>query len=735
VNRWVAQCVVWLVLPLSVVAGTAAGGASDSRVNAGDPDGLFGAFIERFPAELRTQARVIWQDTAGATAAGPATEIASLPEVGDKDLAAAMETDHRQAFLADVRQLRSQLDDAMARWRRTADALARWQAFVERVESVAGLGPVYLEALAVIRQLEAQDTAHQAEAQAIQRRIDRLRVEVALQKVATNFTGWDWLVIAVYLVFTTVLGGILAGRQADMKDFFLAGRKLPWLAVCGSIIATEVSAATFLIAPALVFSAGGDMTYIQLAVGTILARFVIGYFFVPAYYQRQIYSPYEYIGRRLGPQARHLTTGLFMVGGILAQGARVYIAGKALQVVTGTDMTTAIVLIGLVSIAWTVMGGIATVVWTDAIQCVLFIVGAVAALLFAAGKIDGGFAAMFNQAYHAGKLRAVNLSLDPHAAYTLWCGLIGFSVLTLASHGTDQLLVQRVFTCRGPVEARKAVVFSGLSQVLTYLLLFVGAGLFVYYKHVPMNAAERVIVDDDAMKVFAVYIVDVMPPALSGLLMAAIFATAISTLDSLLAALSQCTVAGLYKPFVRPGASDRHYVWASRVIVVAWGVVLTTFAIWCDVIARSYADLIQFALAMAAYTYGALLGTFLLAFLPVRRDGSGLAWAVPLAMLTVFALNWHGPAAQGLVVVAVLVLAATAWRRFRAHPSRVIYIALAGVLVWILGLAVVGQTADGNPVHITLAWPWHFPIGTAVTFVLGMLLGNRQTGTVEDSHG
>ncbi len=551
-------------------------------------------------------------------------------------------------------------------------------------------------------------------------------VDAALDEIARNFTAWDWAVIVLYLVFTTILGGVLAGRQASIKDFFLGGRRLPWPAVCGSIIATELSAATFLIAPALVFSQGGDMTYIQLAFGTILARFVIGYLFIPVYYRREIYSPYEYMGDQLGPRVRNITTLLFMIGGILAQGARVYIAAKALQVVTGTDVTTSIVIIGIVSIGWTIMGGITTVIWTDAIQCLLFTLGAIAALLFAATTIDGGLATIVSEAGRAGKLRTINLSFDPKQAYTLWCGLIGFGVLTLASHGTDQLNVQRMFTCRNARDARKAIIFSGLSQGLTYLLLFVGAAVFVYYQHFPLSDAERIVVDDDAMKIFAIYIVDVMPPVLSGLLMAAIFATAISTLDSLLAALSQSTISLLYKPFFRPVASDRHYVRASRGIVVIWGVLLTAFAIYCDVIARSYADLLQFALAMAAYTYGALLGTFLLAFLPTERDDRGLMWGVPLSMLTVFALNWHQRVPQIIVVVASVVLLVQAVRHLRAEPLKIIYVALAVVLLLTISLVAVGQTPEGEPVHITLAWPWHFPIGTAITLALGYLVGNKR---------
>ncbi len=684
----------------------------------------FETFVAPFTSEQQDKARAVWEDIE-APSPGTPHDIA-IDEVSDDDLFASVTAKDKEAVLTRLKELRSQLATARAERSDLERTRSRWQTFADRLEAIPGMGAVYLGALPIANQCQAHIQDAESRMLSLEKQIQARRVAVALDEISLNFTKWDWLVIVAYLILTTVLGGLLAGKQASMKDFFLGGRRLPWPAVCGSIIATELSAATFLIAPALVFSRGGDMTYIQLAVGTILARFVIGYFFIPVYYKREIYSPYDYMGQQLGPRVKNITSGLFMVGGILAQGARVYIAAKALQVVTGTDTTTSIIIIGVVSIGWTIMGGITTVIWTDAIQCLLFTIGAVAALVFAATALDGGVMTLVSEAYHAGKFKAINLNLNTKEAYTLWCGLIGFSCLTLASHGTDQLLVQRMFTCKSQSDARKAVIYSGLSQVLTYLLLVVGAGIFVYYRHFPLAPSEQVVVAADSMKIFAIYIVNVMPPVLSGLLMAAIFATAISTLDSLLAALSQSTISILYKPFFRPEASDKHYVRASRVIVLIWGVLLTAFAVYCDVIARSYADLIQFALAMAAYTYGALLGAFLLAFLPTKRDDLGLMWGVPLSMLTVFALNWHQPIPQLIVLIACLILLVQAFRHLRAHPERIGYVGLAVIGVLMISMAVIGQTPDGAPIHFTLAWPWHFPIGTAMTLGIGYLVGNHR---------
>ncbi|MBN1349309.1 sodium:solute symporter [candidate division KSB1 bacterium] len=686
----------------------------------------FENFLTQFSKDQQQAAKFIWEQLGH----DEKIDVAEIPpeSISDEALFESISDSlkNKAQMLDEIQTLRQQLSLALAKNKELAQLHSRWQRFTKQTEGNPELGAVYLKALAREKQVRSLAEESKKNALSLQTKIQRIREGASLSHVSLNFTWEDWVVIVVYLIFTTILGGLLAGKQASMKDFFLGGRKLAWPAVCGSIIATELSAATFLIAPAIVFSKGGDMTYLQLAIGTIIARFIIGYFFIPVYYEREIYSPYDYMGNRLGPRVKNITSLLFMIGGILAQGARVYIAAKAMQVITGTNITTSIVIIGAVSICWTIMGGITTVIWTDAIQFLLFSVGAIAALIFIDAGIDGGIATVVSEGLRAGKFNLINLNFNVKDAYTLWCGLFATGFLTLGSHGTDQLMAQRMFTCKSQDDARKAVIWSSVSQVLTLLLLMVGASIFIYYKHLPLNKPEQVIVDADSMKIFAIYIVDVMPPMLSGLLMAALFATAISTLDSILAALSQSTIEILYKPFVKPVASETHYVRASRIIVLLWGIVLTAFAIYCDTLSQSFGDLIQFALAMAAYTYGALLGTFLLAFLPTRRDDLGLMWGVPLSMLIVFAFNWHQTVPQIIVLIACIVLVIQAFRHLKEQPQKVLYVGLAAGLVLLISMAVIGTTPDSAPVHISLAWPWHFPIGAAMTFIIGYLVGNEK---------
>ncbi|MCK4341744.1 MAG: hypothetical protein KAY37_08485 [Phycisphaerae bacterium] len=191
-----------------------------------------------------------------------------------------------------------------------------------------------------------------------------------------------------------MLGAKLAGKQATIRDFFLGGRKLPWPAVAGSIIATEISAVTFISAPAIVFAAGGNFTYLQLALGAILARVIISIWFVPAFYEREIYSPYDYMGHRLGRPVRTVTTGLFMLGAILGQSVRVLLTALILQLMTGLPLGVSIWVIGAIAVAWTLLGGITTVIWTDVVQFVVFVFGIIAALVFVCLKLPGGFGEM-----------------------------------------------------------------------------------------------------------------------------------------------------------------------------------------------------------------------------------------------------------------------------------------------------------------------------------------------------
>lgn len=454
--------------------------------------------------------------------------------------------------------------------------------------------------------------------------------------ISAQFTLLDWSILGAYLLLTTWIGHALRGRQSSMNDFFRAGRRLPWPAVCGSIIATEISALSFVGVPGLVFAANGNFTYLQWALGSVIARVIVGVWFVKVFYERDIFSPYDYMEERLGRGARVLTTALFFLGGILGASVRLLITALILRTVTGLDFSVCICIIGLFAIIWTWMGGMTTVIWTDVIQFVVFVAGALLAGGWLLASISGGFPEFWKVAGEAGKLRLIDLSTDPDVQFTLWVALLAMPFQNLAAFGTDQLNAQRMFCCRNARDAGKAIICSCFGQLVTILMLFVGAGLYVYFTQNPPGPDAAALFAESADYVFPVWIVTVLPAGLSGLLLAGAFAAAISSLDSVLAALSQTSLSLIHsrKGFLE--GDQKRLLRQSRLMVVGWGIALVFCALGLQAI-RGQLDLISLAFGMVAYTYGPLLGAFLLAMLPVRRTIRGV-WigAVLSILLTVF---------------------------------------------------------------------------------------------------
>lgn len=453
-----------------------------------------------------------------------------------------------------------------------------------------------------------------------------------MEGVHTHFVWIDWVVLAGYLVLTTFVGHRLRGSQATIKDFFLAGRSLPWPAVSGSIVATEISALTFVGVPGMIFAAKGDFTYLQWGIGSLIARVMVGVFFVRAFYEKEIFSPYDYMENRLGRGARVLTTGMFFVGSVLGQSVRLLVTALILRAVTGLPFEWCIVIIGVFAVVWTLMGGMTTVIWTDVIQFFVFLGSAFLALGVLFFSIQGGLAEFWQTAAEAGKLRMWNLTLDPDVQFTLWVGLLAMPFQNLAAFGTDQLNAQRMFCCRNARDASKAIIASSVSLLITVLMLFVGAALFVYYRQNPPSPAEAALFSEDPDFVFPVWITTVLPPGLTGLVLAGAFAAAISSLDSALAALSQTSLSLIHSRSGLVVSDQRRLMRQSHLAVCLWGVALILCAIGLQAI-RGNLNLISLAFGMVAYTYGPMLGAFLLALSPLKRDIRGVWIGVLLSVL------------------------------------------------------------------------------------------------------
>ena len=574
--------------------------------------------------------------------------------------------------------------------------------------------------------------------------------------MGAGFGFADWAVVAACLVAITLVGHRMSGRAASLRDFFLGGRKLPWWAVSASIVATEISAVTYVSLPSVVFRQGGDMTYLQLGlIGSFIGRAVVGYVLVPAYYEREIYSPYDYMGGKLGEGVRRTATTLFSIGGVLGQAARVYLTAVVLGVILhdelawiearlGLDpLVSAVASIGVVALAWTWLGGIATVVWTDAILFLLFLGGLLVTLVVIGRGVDGGLPAAIAAGAEAGKFRLFDLSLDPTRPYTLWVAIFASSWLTVGAYGTDQLMAQRMFCCASARDARKAILWSIVAMGVTFLAAVVGVGLWAWYREHGMSESALALYRDAPDRVFPIFIREALPTGIKGLVLASVFAAAISSLDSILAALSQTTLSVLPRRWRARGTtleSERtsdsgRSLRASRVLVALWGVGLCTVAVGMDTVQRRYDSILDLALAMATYTWGALLAGFMLAWVPPlsrRFGGSGYPFGAALSVLTVFAIVWHEPwAARACWIASTAVL--LAWVALRLRPALARgdplapWLARSVALACGLALSIILCYHGVFPGGGTLAWPWNVPAGTLVALVGSLALADPRT--------
>ncbi|NWK54038.1 hypothetical protein HW115_00320 [Verrucomicrobiaceae bacterium N1E253] len=514
--------------------------------------------------------------------------------------------------------------------------------------------------------------------------------------VHTYFTSWDWAVVLVYMLFTTWLGHRLSGKQANIKDFFLGGKTLPWWAVSGSMIATEISALTFIGVPGIVYGLEGDWTYLQWGLGSIVARFAVAYWLIPLYYEKEIFSPYDFMGDRLGEGVKRLVTLLFSLGAILGQSVRVLVTAIILQVVTGMDVWLCICAIGLVAVIWTFMGGMQTVIWTDVIQFCLFIFGGLLAFGMLVGQLGWTEISALNQIEVNGrsidKLQILDLTTpfsDPALKYTLWVGLLAMPFQNVAAFGVDQLNTQRMFCCGSVKEARKAMCWSSVSILITVLMLAVGSGLFAWYQSYPPSGSILKSFESDPNNVFPTWITLEVPVGVSGLILAGAFAAAISSLDSILAALSQTSLSVLFgRERLEAEGKGAEMVRLSRIAVCVWGVILTLAALGLmEIRSRNTdSDLIKLAFGMVAYTYGPLLGVLLAALCPIRSHLTGLLLGT---FCSVCLVAWFRPE-------------------------------LPLVLEMLDFEYLADKVKDSRP---GLASEWFFPLNAALTFGFGILSG------------
>ncbi len=421
----------------------------------------------------------------------------------------------------------------------------------------------------------------------------------------------DFIIISLYLIVIALVGYFSGGKQKSTKDYFLGSDKVPWWAVTFSIVAAETSTLTFISIPGLAYLT--NLNFLQLAFGYIIGRIIVAIVLLPQYFKGELSTAYAFLGERFGTETRSFASVVFLFTRLLADGVRLFATAIPLKILLGIDYPVAIIIIAVITLLYTITGGVKGVIWVDVVQMSVYIGGAIISLWFLVDVfIPGGFGKIFSSEF-AHKFNLLNLEFiqNPETIfsepYSMIGGLIGGTFLSMASHGTDQLIVQRLLVTKNLKAARKAVIASGVAVFLQFtLFLFIGIALYVYYGQIEIRSDE----------LFPKFIIENLPVGVTGIIIAGLFATAMSTLAGSISSLSSSVVFDLLPKFFS-GIDEKRNLFSSRLMTILWSLLLICAAIFFMNTSQSVVEL---ALSIASFTYGGLLGTFLLGILNKKAD-------------------------------------------------------------------------------------------------------------------
>ena len=448
-----------------------------------------------------------------------------------------------------------------------------------------------------------------------------------------------WLdlgVIVVYLIAITWFGARFRSSQKTLRDYFLGGHSAPWWAIALSIVSAETSTLTVIGTPALSFN--GNFQFLQVVFGYLLARVLISALFLPQYFRGEMFTAYELMRRRFGERIRRLTAGTFLILRALAEGVRVFAISLVISIVLGTGEVVSIFVIVLLTLFYTFEGGLTAVIWTDVVQMALYVGGALLSFFVILKQIPGGWAHVSDLAAAAHKFQVFDFrfSWTPEffsRSYSFWAGLIGGCFLTTASHGTEQLLVQRLLAAKTERESRAALFTSWIVIFFQFsLFLFIGLMLYVHYSDQHLAAPKP------ADRLYPEFIWHNLPPGISGLVIAAILAAGMSNLSAALNALASTTIMDFYRPYSLKRARPRtesQFLTLAKWATVGWGVILFLVGL----VARNWGSVLEAGLSIASILYGSLLGVFLLGLLTKRVQENAAMVAMLAGLLTMLAVK------------------------------------------------------------------------------------------------
>ena len=413
----------------------------------------------------------------------------------------------------------------------------------------------------------------------------------------------DYVIIILYLISITAFGKIIGGKQKTVKDYFIGRQEVPWWVISFSIVAAETSTLTFISIPGLAYLT--NLNFLQLTFGYLLGRIIVAQFFLPAYYKGDLTTAYSYLQTRFGNKTRSIASITFLFTRTAADGVRLFATAIPLYLMLDISPMIAIVIIAIVALLYTFTGGLKGVIWVDAIQLLIYIGGAFLAGFYLISNIPGGIGGIFSSSQISSKLGIINWGFENGLAgffsqpYTLLSGLIGGAFLSMSSHGTDQLIVQRLLASKNLADSKKAIVTTGVIIIFQFaLFLFVGVLLYAYYGPLEIKSDE----------IFSKFIIEVLPSGVKGIIIAGLFAAALSTLAGSITSLSSSVMLDLYIP-LKKSIDEKKNLILSKSLTVFWAVMLIFSAF---IFMESSKAVVELALSIASFTYGGLLGTFLL---------------------------------------------------------------------------------------------------------------------------
>ncbi|MCX7878327.1 MAG: sodium:solute symporter [Ignavibacteria bacterium] len=483
-----------------------------------------------------------------------------------------------------------------------------------------------------------------------------------------NFSYIDVIIVIVYLIGVTGYGILKGGKQKSARDYFISEKAVPWWAVCFAVVATETSALTFISIPGVAYL--GNLNFLQLAIGYIIGRIIVSYFLLPRYYEGELLTAYAYLDKRFGPKTRNFASSVFMITRLFADGVRLYATAIPLAIILkGFNLFSAapdwqiyvisITIIAFITLIYTYLGGVRAVIWTDVIQMFIYIGGGLLSLYVLSANIKLSPGEIFSTLSSSGKLDFLNFHFDFTMPYTILSSIIGGAFLSMASHGTDQLIVQRLLAANSLKASQKALITSGFIVFIQFaLFLLIGSVLYIFFSGEQMKADE----------VFPKFIINHMPSGISGIIIAGLLAAAMSTLSGSISALSSSLVEDIYKPYFGKNLSEENLLKASRIIALLWCIALLLSAF---LFMNSPKSVVELGLTIASFTYGGLLGTFLLGIF-FKADESKALTGFVSAILGMIVVIYFTPVAWTWytltgVIIALLVANLTSLIRKKTH--------------------------------------------------------------------